>query len=137
MPHTAISVPIATNADSLWRKIGAFGAIGTWHPLLEKVESEGEHEGSRRTAKATDGSRQVERLQEAKPNERRYRYSIESTGMPIKNYVSELRVDDDGAGMSKVTWSGDFDVTGDDPSVVKTIEDFYKAGLDSLKTRYG
>jgi hypothetical protein len=37
-----------------------------------------------------------------------------------------------------VTWSSDFDVTGDDPSkVVKTIEDFYKAGLDSLKSRYG
>jgi mxaD protein len=66
----------------------AFGAIGTWHPLLEKVESEGEHEGSRRTAKAKDGSRQVERLQELKPNERRYRYSIESTAMPIKNYVA-------------------------------------------------
>ena len=79
----------------------AFGAIGTWHPLLEKVESEGEHEGSRRTAKAKDGSRQVERLQELKPNERRYRYSIESTAMPIKNYVSELRVDDAGDGMSK------------------------------------
>jgi len=40
--------------------------------------------------------------------------------------------------MSKVTWSSDFDITGDDPSkVVKTIEDFYKAGLDSLKSRYG
>jgi|GraSoiStandDraft_16_1057320.scaffolds.fasta_scaffold2809741_1 hypothetical protein len=42
------------------------------------------------------------------------------------------------AALDSSTSLNDFDVTGDDPSkVVKTIEDFYKAGLDSLKSRYG
>jgi hypothetical protein len=42
------------------------------------------------------------------------------------------------AALDSSTSLNDFDVTGDDPSnVVKTIEDIYKAGLDSLKSRYG
>ena len=35
------SVRIAEDPDKLWREIGKFGAVGTWHPMLSKVDSEG------------------------------------------------------------------------------------------------
>lgn len=41
---------IAKAADGLWLDIGPFGAVGQWHPLLSKVDSEGEREGSLRVA---------------------------------------------------------------------------------------
>ena len=31
---------IAEGPDALWKDIGPFGAVGEWHPLLSRVESE-------------------------------------------------------------------------------------------------
>lgn len=61
------SVRVAAAPEALWREIGGFGAVGKWHPLLARVDCEGERSGCRRTAEGQDGSRQVERLLEASP----------------------------------------------------------------------
>ena len=34
------TVRIAEDPDTLWREIGEFGAVGHWHPMLAKVDSE-------------------------------------------------------------------------------------------------
>ncbi len=126
------------SADALWREIGPFGAVGDWHPLVEMVESDGETAGAHRTALTRDGIRRVERLQEMNPRLRRYRYAVESTPLPIRDCVAELRVDDNGDGSSTVLWASHFTVTaGDECDVVRAIRDFYRAGLDNLKRRYG
>lgn len=91
------SAHVAEAPEALWREIGGFGAVGKWHPWLARVDSEGEHAGCRRIAGGRDGSRQVERLLEASPERHFYRYRMESTGMPVRDYVGELRVENDGA----------------------------------------
>ncbi len=42
--------------DVLWIDIGRFGVVGAWNPMLEKVESEAEHEGSPRMMAASRSS---------------------------------------------------------------------------------
>lgn len=137
MPKITMSTPVAASPDMLWQSIGAFTAIGDWHPLVEKVESEGEYKGSTRTLQL-GGARIVERLEEVSPTERLYRYSIVDSPLPIRNYVAEIRVKDNGDGSSTVEWSSDFDVTtGNESDVVKTLQEVYRAGLDNLGRLYG
>jgi len=45
MPRITKVVRIDRDADTSWRDIGGFGAVGKWHPLLAKVESQGERTG--------------------------------------------------------------------------------------------
>lgn len=128
------SVRVAEAPDALWRDIGGFGAVGRWHPMLARVDSEGERPGCRRTAEGRDGSRQVERLLEISSERHCYRYRMESTGMPLRDYVGELRVENDGGSGSTVVWSADFEPTGDDEAqIVESVYSFIKAGLQNLE----
>jgi mxaD protein len=138
MPKVTMSTPVAMNADALWQAMGSFAAIGNWHPMMEKVESEGEKKGSMRTLQLIGGAKLVERLEEVSPTERLYRYSIIESPLPISNYFSEIRVKDNGDGTSMVEWSSDFDVnTGNETDVVKTVQEVYQAGLDNITKLYG
>ena len=138
MPKVTMSTPVAMNADALWQAIGSFAAIGQWHPMMERVDSNGETKGSLRTLRLIGGAKLVERLEEVSPTERLYRYSITESPLPISNYFSEIRVKDNGDGSSTVEWSSDFAVKGsNETDVVKTIQEVYQAGLDNLTKLYG
>lgn len=138
MPRVSEIVRVAENADALWREIGAFAAIGSWHPMVDTIESEGDRPGARRTAHLRGGRRSVERLMEFAPGRRTYRYDMVSTLLPEKNYVGEFRVEDNGDGTSTVVWSGTFeDTSGDEARTVEAVRDFLRAGLDNLAALYG
>ncbi|MGY4622445.1 SRPBCC family protein [Bradyrhizobium sp. USDA 4486] len=111
MTNVVETARIAERPDVLWRDVGLFGAIGQWHPLLSKVESEGEHPGALRAAEAKDGSRQIERLLEATPAKHLYRYRMEKTAMPVRDYSAEFRIEDNHDGTSTVVWLAEFEPT--------------------------
>jgi mxaD protein len=106
-------IHVAKDPDLLWQQIGKFASVGEWHPMLIRVDSDGEHEGSSRTATAKDGSRQTERLIELSPARHFYRYRMKFTPMPVRNYTGELRIDGNPDRTSTVVWSADFDVLSD------------------------
>jgi mxaD protein len=128
------TVRIAEDPNKLWQEIGKFGAVGRWHPMLTKVDSEGDREGALRMAEGRDGSRHTERLLEMSPEHHLYRYRMELTALPVRDYVSELRVVDNGDRTSTVWWSAEFESTSPDAtSTVQTVRGFLKAGLANLK----
>ncbi|TPJ77168.1 acetolactate synthase catalytic subunit [Mesorhizobium sp. B2-6-2] len=135
MTSLAERTRVAEGAETLWRMIGSFGGVGEWHPMLAKVTSEGEQKGSLRIAETRDGSRQTERLLEKQPGRHAYRYRMEKTAMPVRDYVSELRVEDNGDETSTVVWSADFEPTADKEKTVEAIRGFLRAGLDNIGTR--
>lgn len=138
MPHLVKTAHLSASADAIWPEIGHFGAIGDWHPMLENVESEGDHQGATRTAHAADGSTQIERLQRFDGQAHVYQYEIESTPMPVRNYAGEFRVDDDGDGTSTVRWSVEFDTDQEGKDeVVDMVDGFLEAGAEALRRRYG
>jgi hypothetical protein len=131
----AISQTIST--DRLWQQIGSFQGVAQWHPMLARVRGTGETAGAVRTAVGKDGQEQVERLVETDPAERYYRYVIESTQMPVTDYVGELRVRDHGTGVSEVEWSSNFIVTAEPSSeTVDLVRGFLEAGVHNLAHRY-
>jgi len=65
------------------------------------------------------------------------RYEIVSSPLPMKNYVAELRIADNGDGSSIVVWGGVFQVTsGEESQTVETIQKFLSVGLESLQKKY-
>lgn len=123
---------VGAPAAALWRDIGGFGAVGDWHPMLAKVTTEGEGEGAVRMAEGRDGTRQTERLLESSLEQRFYRYRMESGPTPVRGYVAELRVEDNGDGTSTVVWSAEFEPTLTSFRTIEEIQEFLKSGLDSI-----
>ena len=128
---------IGLNADAAWQRLGSFGSVGEWHPMLSKVESEGDRPGARRHVETTEGARQVERLEAFDPVSHDYRYVMEETALPVSDYRAEFCVDGDGEGESTVIWSARFEVqSASRDEDVEAIRRFLKAGMDDLKKRY-
>jgi hypothetical protein len=105
--------------------------------MLAKVEVQREELGAVRTAHGRDGSTYVERLVDVEPEQHRYRYKMESTPLPVGNYVGEFRIESDDD-ESSVVWAADFDVTkGDEAKTVDEVREFLRSGLDQLRAAYG
>jgi hypothetical protein len=137
MPHIEVSTRINKDADVLWREVGSFQGVGSWHPELAKVEGDGEQPGAIRVAETSTGQRRVERLQSVDPRRHSYRYVMESSPMPVEDYVGEFQIRDEGDGSSTVIWSNDFQVTsGGVRPVARSIRDFLNAGIQNLKKKY-
>lgn len=77
MTEIVETVRVGQPADTLWKKIGGFGAVGPWHPMSE-------------------------RLLEFMPEQRFYRYGMETTPMPVRDYAAEFRIEGDSRDASTV-----------------------------------
>jgi Polyketide cyclase / dehydrase and lipid transport len=138
MAHAEASVDIPVDADVLWRRVGSFQSVEDWHPMLASVNGEGERPGAVREAVTTQGQRQVERLREVDPSARFYRYTVDSSSMPVRAYVAEFRVDAAGEGASRVGWVSDFEVTPEaGPDTAENVQAYLTAGLENLQRQYG
>jgi hypothetical protein len=83
-----------------------------------------------------DGKQIIERLDAVDDVSRSYRYSNVS-GLPVSNYTGLLAVKPNGAG-SSVEWRAQYLANGQGDIVVRTIiSTLFKAGLNSLKPRFG
>jgi len=137
MPQIVESVLIAEKSADLWNEIGTFGAVGRWHPMLAKVDSEGDREGCRRVAEARDGSRQTERLMEFAAGQHFYRYMMEATAMPVRDYIGEFRIEDCADQTSRVVWSARFRLASAEAAgATDAVRSFLRAGLDSLASTH-
>lgn len=134
MQSLAQSVGLAAPLDAVWSLVGAFG--GDWHPLIASSTVIGSGVGELRVLETIDGKRIIDRLDALDPSARSYRYSGVS-GIPASDYVGTLEVKARGAG-SLVEWQAHYLADGQGDIIVRTIlSTLFKAGLDSLKARFG
>jgi mxaD protein len=114
------TVAIKASPDAVWKVVGDFGGIGSWHPDVAKVEATGGNaEGTVRKVTLKAGGTLVESLDEWKGPERTYSYRMSDpdlTALPVSSYSATLIVTLDGEG-SKVEWMGRFyrGDTGNEP----------------------
>ncbi|BAV63232.1 hypothetical protein SCLO_1001920 [Sphingobium cloacae] len=126
------SAELNRNADDAWRAFGAWEAVADWHPMLERVEADGNQPGARRRAYTKDGQEQVERLVSRDEASRSYRYAMVETGLPVENYMAEFRIDAVDADHSKVTWTARFDEIGRKGEGAEAVRGFFEAGVKAL-----
>jgi hypothetical protein len=128
------SVDLKTEPDKVWALIGKFG--GYWHPLISEIKLIGTGVGELRVIETIDGKQIIERLDAIDDSSRTYRYSNIS-GLPVSDYSGFLAVKPNGTG-SSVEWRAQYLANGQGDIVVRTIiSTLFKAGLDSLKPRFG
>lgn len=134
MTEVSMSTHLPAPVDKVWETVGQFYGLANWHPAIVSCESEGDNI---RRLKLADGSEIVEELVSHDDGSHSYTYTISNAGpLPVQNYKAEIRVDQEG-NQSKVTWSGNFQPTGDEENARQTIENVYKAGFENLQKMFG
>jgi hypothetical protein len=115
--------------DALWKKVGDFCGIGSWHPAAEKCVLSAD--GKQRTISLKGGGTIVEELEGWDNDNRSYRYTLLS-GLPVTNYHSTVIVTDD-AGGSLLKWMSTYDAKGAaDADAKKAIDGIYDTGAKAL-----
>jgi hypothetical protein len=127
---------VELDAESLWQRVGAFGALADWHPQLVRFESYGERPGAWRNLELRDGQRQFERLDEVDPVQHLYRYSTRCPFAPNARYTSEFRIHAASQGSSVVSWSAHFEGSeADEAGEIRRLREFLRSGLENLRNQ--
>jgi hypothetical protein len=124
------STPSSLSPDALWKKVGDFCGIGSWHPAAEKCELSAD--GKQRTISLKGGGTIVEKLAKWDDAHRSYTYTIVSSPLPVTHYRSTIRVLSDAKG-SVLRWTGRYKAKGaSSADAKKAIDGIYDAGAKAL-----
>ncbi len=116
--------------EALWKKIGDFCGIASWHPAIEKCVLSAD--GKQRTLSLKGGGTIVEALENLDDAGRTYTYTIVSGPLPVADYHSTISVSADAKG-SSLKWVGKYDAKGaSDADAKKVIDGIYEAGEKAL-----
>jgi len=137
MAKVEMSLTLNAPAEKIWNLIGGFNALASWHPAVARSEEVKEGGKTRRKLSLAGGGEIVEELDRHDNKGHAYSYRIVSGPLPVKGYISELKVADQGSGRSTVHWSSTFEPTGAEAGAVEVVRGIYQAGFDSLKKQFG
>jgi len=128
--ESSVTMTSSMSPDALWKKVGDFCGIDTWHPAIEKCVLSAD--GKQRTLSVKGGGTVVEALEKWDDANRSYTYTILSGPLPVANYHSTISVGADPKG-SALKWMGKYDAKGvPDADSKKTMDGVYEAGAKSL-----
>jgi Polyketide cyclase / dehydrase and lipid transport len=138
MTQVKTSMRLSAPASDVWKAIGRFDALPSWHPLVKSTETE---KGGTVRHVSTPAGEFVEELEESDDNSRTYRYQTTDSPLPIGNAHASLRVREEGDD-AVVEWEGDFEPAAESPSEAisqasTTLRDLFQSGLDNLTKMFG
>lgn len=127
---SSVTMTSSMSPDALWKKVGDFCGIATWHPAIEKCELSADRK--QRTLSLKGGGTIVEALDNWDDAKRSYSYTILSGPLPVANYHSTISVTADPKG-SALKWMGTFDAKGaPDADAKKIFDGIYETGVKAL-----
>lgn len=138
LPALALDVKETARLDApierVWERIGAFCAIGTWHPAVEGCTLRQDGKATERSIALKGGGTIEERLQAASPAKHSIRYGLLSGPLPVTDYVSTIRLTALDAKTTRIVWSAHFKAKGaSDAEARKAIAGIYTSGFDGLR----
>ncbi len=127
---SSVTMTSSMSTDALWKKVGDFCGIASWHPAIEKCVLSAD--GKQRTLSLKGGGTIVEALENWDNTNHSYKYTILSGPLPVANYHSTISVTGDAKG-SALKWTGTYDAKGAaDADAKKAIDGVYEAGAKVL-----
>ena len=135
MTKVTVATKVTAPADEVWRLVGGWNALPSWHPAVEtSVIEDGGH---RRRLKLADGAQITEQLEKFDGEAKTYTYSIVASTLPLRDYRSTITVTREGE-KSTIEWSTTFKPIGlPETELSKTLEQFYQTGFDNLRKLLG
>jgi hypothetical protein len=126
------SLDVAAAPDAVWKAVGDFCGIGTWHPAVEKCELQQKDGKTLRLLSLKGGGQILEQQTGWDDAAHSYGYTILESPLPVQNYNSTLSVTANGSG-STLTWTGTFDAKGaPDDKAKEVIAGIYDGGLAGI-----
>jgi Polyketide cyclase / dehydrase and lipid transport len=134
MAEAVVQDDVAAGVEEVWKVVSDFpGVIAI---MGVPVESEGEGIGMTRSV-AMGESRITERLESLDPATYSTSYSIVSGPIPVREYLSTIRLASAGDAATRITWSGRFEPDGiSDADAVKMIEQVYAGGIKAIQKHF-
>ena len=127
---SSVTMTSSISPEALWKKVGDFCGIASWHPAIEKCVLS--PDGKQRTLSLKGGGTIVEALESWDDAKHSYSYTILSGPLPVANYHSTMTVTADPKG-SALKWMGTFDAKGvPDADAKKTFDGIYETGVKVL-----
>ena len=127
---SSVTMTSSMSTDALWKKVGDFCGIASWHPAIEKCVLSAD--GKQRTLSLKGGGTIVEALENWDNANHSYKYTILSGPLPVANYHSTISVTGDAKG-SALKWAGTYDAKGaPDADAKKAIDGVYEFGVKAL-----
>jgi hypothetical protein len=127
---SSVTMQSSMTPDALWKKVGDFCGIASWHPAIEKCVLSAD--GKQRTLSVKGGGTVVETLENWDDANRSYKYTIVSGPLPVANYHSTISVTADPKG-SALKWVGTYDAKdAPDADAKKTMDGVYEDGVKAL-----
>lgn len=140
MTEVHVNEPVAAPAAKVWALVRDFGGIAKWGgPALQSCTVEGEGVGAVRHIGLLGGLSLAERLEALDEAGRSLSYAIVGKSpIPVKNYLSTIRVVEDGPTACRVDWSSRFepDGTGEEQAQAM-IRGVYTGGIAGLRKALG
>ena len=138
MTTAQVTETVAAPAAEVWRVMSDFGGIEA-NEMIAGCTVDGSGVGAVRTITLVAGGEIIERLESCDDAMRTFSYAIiNDSPLPVKNYLSTVKISDDGAGGTTVDWSSSFEASGaPEADVVKLIQGVYKGGIARARAKLG
>lgn len=140
MASVEVSEAVAAPAAAVWDLVRDFGGVRRWGgPMLQSCTVEGSGIGALRRFGLPGGATLVERLEAFDDAGRTLSYAIvEKSPIPVKDYLSTIRVEEEGPGRCRVHWSSRFEPDGaSEADTTKLIRGVYVGGIAGLRKLLG
>jgi len=133
-----VTETVAASAADVWRIISDFAGVET-NEMIASCTVVGEGVGAVRTIGLVGGGDVIERLESHDDSALVFSYAIiNESPLPVKNYLSTVKVADAEAGSATINWSSTFEAAGaPEADVVKMIEGIYKGGIARTRSKLG
>lgn len=138
MTAANVKETVAASAADVWRILSDFGGLEP-NEMIASCSLEGEGVGSVRTIGLNGGGEVIERLESHDDSAMQFSYAIlNASPIPVKNYVSVVKVADTGGNSASVEWSSTFDPAGaPEADVITLIEGIYVDGIQRVRNKLG
>src|SRR3569833_2798126 len=92
------SLDVAAAPDAVWKAVGDFCGIGTWHPAVEKCELQQKDGKTFRLLSLKGGGTILDQQAAWDDAAHAYGYTIVESPLPVANYASTIAVTANGSG---------------------------------------
>ncbi|SHG83733.1 SRPBCC family protein [Marivita hallyeonensis] len=134
--HVRAERTIPVEAADLWQTVSKMTGMEDWYPELISDSAVTDVDGREpaRVCTLKDGAMLKERVILRDVATRTFCYAIDEHGMPAKNVVGTIRIDDLGDGNSFVSWSANLMLEPENAGqFAPLVQGMYEAGLASLE----
>lgn len=127
------TIEIAVPAARAWALLGDFGGNHRWMPAVASSELHGTGLGATRRLAMDGGGYVDERLVACDEAGMTYRYEMFGGTVPVKDYVSDLRVEATDGGC-RVHWNASFEPVPDAPiDALALVREVYRSSLANAR----